>query len=331
MKRFRITAALSLALTPLPVGAFADNPETAPPSVAPVGILPTKAEGDVAVPEEVTKPTLDLVFCIDVSGSMGGYMPVVKATIQSLIRRNMRQYPGHTVRLGLVRYGDGAKRYFVLDLSEDQTRFLENLQGTHSDAVGLEFVGDVIKKSTEQLTWSENSVRKLYVVGNETAFQGPVGVEDATKVAHDKSVTVSAAYCAFPAGSSQGSDRLDVRNWFGSEWSIKRSWIDVARLGGGEFLQIVSQRGNILSDPQPLLAVAWEPDKALQFANYLTGVGALQGAIEQAQTKNLLQSLAGTKKFSLSDVSRTNLGPAEAGVMRYYDQNPQDAAYLLRL
>ncbi|MBC8134284.1 MAG: VWA domain-containing protein [Fibrella sp.] len=332
MKRFRFSAALSLVLTLLPTGAFAADEATLPPTPSTEEALVAK---ETPVVSEESAPVVDLVFCIDVSGSMRGYMPVLKATIVSLIQRTVRQHPGHTVRLGLVRYGDGAKRYFVLDLSENQPRFLQHLQDTASDMGGAEFVGDVVKKSTEELSWSKNAAaRRLYVLGNESALQGPVSLEEAIKSAREKSVTVSAAYCAFPTGRSQGSDQQDVRNWFGSEWKTKSTWIEVARLGGGEFMQIVSQRGNILPGKQPLLAVAWDPAKALRFADYLTGPTAqsretterFQGTIDRLQIQNTLRSL-GVRGATVPVGS----DPLEAGVMRYYDQNPQDATYLIRL
>ncbi len=341
MKRFRITAALSLALTLLPAGVFADEPETAP--------LPATSAEETTVPAEeatateaVTSPVLDLVFCIDVSGSMKGAMPVVKATILSLIKRTAQKYPGSTIRLGLVRYGDGAKRYFILDLGEDQKRFLRNLQDTKSDAVATEFVGDVVKKSVKELTWSENSVRKIYVIGNETALQGPVAVTDATKLAREKSITVSAVYCDFTRGFSQGSDVLDVRNWFGNEWDVKKTWIDTARLGGGEYMQIVSYKGNIVPINDPLLAVAWEPETALRFADYLSGPASLTRAdnelaeanserlierVQQLRMQRDIRSLGVSKPVRF--VSTTNR-PVEAGVVRYYEKNPKDATFLIR-
>lgn len=246
MKLFRFTAALSLALALLPVGTASADDEAKP-------LPPPEITMDTEVPEvaEQVDPVVDLVFCIDISGSMQGYMPVVKAKIVSLIRRTTNQYPGHTIRLGLVRYGDGNKRYFVLDLSEDQSRFLKHLQDTNSDAAATEFVGDVVKKSAEELTWSKNAAaHRLYVVGNESALQGPVSIEDAIKAAKEKSITVSAAYCSFPGGRSQGSNLKDVHTWFGREWDVKQTWVDVARRGGGEYIQIVSQSGSILPGNQ---------------------------------------------------------------------------------
>lgn len=327
MKLFRFTAALSLALALLPVGTASADDEAKPLPLPDITM-----DTEVSKVAEETDPVVDLVFCVDVSGSMQGYMPVVKATILSLIQRTTNKYPGHTVRLGLIRYGDENKRYFVLDLSEDQQRFLKHLQDTKSDAVASEFVGDVIKKSAEELTWSKNAAaHRLYVIGNESALQGPVSIEDAIKAAREKSVTVSAAYCSFPGGRSQGSNLKDVQTWFGREWDVKQTWVDVARRGGGEYMQIVSQGGSILPGSQPLVAVAWEPTMALRFAAYLSGPASqAQMTVEQIQINaDRIRTQRGLQSLGVSKISFPT-DPLEAGVTRYYDLNPKDATYLIR-
>ncbi len=320
MRPSRFTVALSLALTLLPTATFADDAAKLPPTTPPVEV-PTVAEE--VVPDENATPPVDLVFCIDVSGSMQGYMPLIKATIVSLIRRNMQKYPGHPIRLGLVRYGDGAKRYFVQNLSEDQPRFLQQLQDTQSDTVGMEFVGDVVRNSVRDLNWAKNAAaRRIYVIGNETALQGPVSLEEAMTAAHEKSVIVSAAYCSSAMAGSQGDDLLDVGAWFGSEWNVKKSWINVAYLGGGEYMQIVAQKGNVLPTDHPLLAVAWEPGTALRFADYLTA----------AQIKASVDRMRMMRSMGVPGRAMpTGVGAVEPGVMHYYDQNPQSATYLVRL
>jgi hypothetical protein len=157
-------------------------------------------------------------------------MPVIKPTVRSIIQHAVRQNPGRTLRLGLVRYGSGDKQYLVLDLSEDQEKFLNDLQ--FDKFLGAqEYVGDIIKKSVENLKWSKNGVRRLYVLGNESAAQGPVSLEEALSVARKKSVTISTAYCAMSFDRPQASDLLNVKTWFGSEWQIKNTWIELARLG----------------------------------------------------------------------------------------------------
>lgn len=71
---------------------------------------------------------------------------------------------------------------------------------------------------------------------------------------------------------------------------------------------------------------------ALRFADYLTGpasqaqmtVEQIQTAADRMRTQRGLQSL-GVSKISFSTDS------LEAGVTRYYDLNPKDATYLIRL
>jgi hypothetical protein len=123
MKKFGISAALGLAMALLPAGARPDDDEAPVMPPVPTPIEAPTRDDEAAPPAEEDEPTLDLVFCLDVSGSMAEYQPILKPTILSIVRQAVRQNPGRKLRLGLVRYGDADRRYLVLDLNEDQTKF----------------------------------------------------------------------------------------------------------------------------------------------------------------------------------------------------------------
>jgi hypothetical protein len=296
MKRFDTSAVRQPSLALLATGAHADDEE---------------------VSTEEVGPALDLVFCIDVSGSMGSYLPIIKPTILSLIRHAVRRYPGRKLRLGLVRYGDGNRRYLVHDLSEDQPRFLQELR--YDRFLGAEeYVGDVLKKSVEMMKWSENSVRRIYVLGNESAQQGPTSLDAALRAARDKSITISTAYCACSHPRAETSDAMNVRNWFGAEWQVKAKWIELARVGGGDYLQVVSKDGYVLPGTPPLLAVAWDGETVARFADYIQ-VASLK--------ETMLQMRDRRGRSAGMHVGGT---PIEHSVMRYYAMHPEAASYLLR-
>lgn len=349
MNRFRITAAaLSLALTLFPVGAFADEPAAPPPPIPAKEATTTEAFlAPVAViaPEEFSAPVLDLVFCIDISQSMQGYMSAVKATIPTLIRREKARYPGHIVRLGLVRYGDGNKRHFVLDLSEDQNRFLQSLQDTACNAPVPKVGGNVLDESAEEMDWSQHGVRRMYMIGNEGNMSGHrkglVRWQEDIRVARQHKIIISTAFCPIqPFGDPRASDEHNVQSWLSSESVARYPWVEIAHYTGGEFIQIFSHKDGTMLMPQPLLGFVWQPTTALHFPTYLVRGNGLRGLTydEYRNSKYGNRGWSNLPKFGadcalqqeLSFSPREHFLGSEAIVIRYFETHPSKDTYLLR-
>src|SRR5262249_34225333 len=79
-------------------------------------------------------------------------------------------------------------------------------------------------------------MRVIYVVGNETARQGPIDYTKSAKAAQKDDVFVNAIYC----GNSGGQD----------------TWQEMAALGGGKYLEIAGDGGSVL------IATPYEKDLA---------------------------------------------------------------------
>jgi len=241
----------------------------------------TATGGDAAVEETKSAPALDVVFCVDCSGSMGDIMPQVRQAMATLAARARNNFPGRTARFGLVRYGDSTRRFFVQDLNEDTQRFLYVVADTSSDRASEELVGDVIERATRNLSWSKrpDAAHLLYVVGNETAAQGPESYQKAIVAAREQGITVSMLYCPDRDDTTMTSESsvAAARNFVLREWAGKQSWIDAAKQGNGEFLQL------LYSAPSGsnAVAIAWQPDAFLSAVNLLTGPTTL--AWEQAE------------------------------------------------
>jgi hypothetical protein len=121
---------------------------------------------------------------------------------------------------------------------------------------GSEYVGLFIKNAVEGMKWSPapNVTRRVIMVGNETAFQGPIDFRVAAQAAFARGFTVSAIYCPAPFDERQANmaratatTRVSVNgqrpmpNTFGRGMlGVENSWILTAYLGGGEAMKLSS-------------------------------------------------------------------------------------------
>jgi hypothetical protein len=235
-------AALLLFAAPASLRAQTPEPEPAP--------LP---DAEVAAPVE-KRGTVDLVFCIDCSGSMAHAMGRAKQVVAALIEEARTQYPDSEVRVGFIRYGDATRSYRVFDLTSDPKKIRENLGGTQvAREISAEYVGTFLDTATGKISWgtAEDTVKRVFVVGNETAAQGPVDYRAAARHAANQGIQVGIVYCPLvgeerdvaqaraeqfsrAAGRPQATNRAGVA---GIE--VQKTWLTVAYLGGGEAIKLV--------------------------------------------------------------------------------------------
>jgi hypothetical protein len=178
------------------------------------------------------KPAVDVVFCIDCSGSMGGVIETAKQKVWAIVNETARAKPAPTVRIGLIGYGNGEGPFRMFPLTDDLDEVYKNLMTFKDEGWGDEFVGLAIHRATTDMQWSQAKqvLRVMYVVGNETARQGPTDF-DYTKTAPAaiaKEIIVNAIYCG----------DLDYNE-------VSPTWQELARLADGDFMQIAGQGGAI--------------------------------------------------------------------------------------
>jgi hypothetical protein len=83
-----------------------------------------------AVPVQTTeadRPHIDVVFCIDCSGSMGGVIETAKQKVWEIVNQVAKAKPMPELRIGLLGYGNGDKTFRSFDLSSDLDEVYKNL------------------------------------------------------------------------------------------------------------------------------------------------------------------------------------------------------------
>lgn len=117
-------------------------------------------------------PKIDVVFCLDSTGSMGGEIQAAKDKIWSIANKLMKGKPEPEIRFGVVTFRDKGDAYRVkcFDLTADIDAvhgFLKGIQaGGGGD--GPEDVRMALRDSVEKMSWSKDAeaLKMIFLVGD---------------------------------------------------------------------------------------------------------------------------------------------------------------------
>src|SRR5436190_7416820 len=131
-----------------------------------------------AAAREETKPRVDVVFCIDRSGSMEGVIETAKQKVWSIVSEIAKSKPTPILRIGLIGYGTADQDIKFFPLTDDLDKAYESLVTFKVDMGGDEWVGWAVKQATERMEWApeKDALKIIFMVGNETAMQGSEAV-----------------------------------------------------------------------------------------------------------------------------------------------------------
>jgi von Willebrand factor type A domain len=202
--------------------------------VAGIAAVPTPA-APVPDPAKPAPKKIDVVICLDVSGSMNGLIDSAKAKLWDIVNDLAKVQPTPELRVGLYSYGHtgyDAKAGWVRkesDLVYDLDTIYQKLFGLTTNG-GNEYVARVCRDAIEQQKWSEDkdALKIIFVAGNEPANQDKqVALTSVADMAKAKGIAINAIYCKtvqFP-----NSD----------------DWRDFALSAGGKFALIDQNRGTV--------------------------------------------------------------------------------------
>ena len=150
-----------------------------------------------------SRPTVDLVIAMDVSGSMSGLIDSAKQRLWDVVNTFARAQPQPELRVAIVSFGApgyGIETGYVR-VDQPLTNDLDSVNETlfaFSTNGGDEFVARAIATSIDQLDWSQapDAMRVMFVAGNESAEQDPlIALEDVLARAAEREIIVNAIYC----------------------------------------------------------------------------------------------------------------------------------------
>jgi len=185
----------------------------------------------------VRERPVDVVICLDTSGSMTGLIDSARAKLWEIVNEVARSRPAPRLRVGLLTYGTPCGSTAGQGWIKWQSALTTDLDSVYSRLMALstsggdEYVGWVLQEAVTKMDWScePNAVRMIFVAGNESADQAvqQFNFRNVASSARFRGITVNAIYAGH---RDQG---------------IRELWDQVAEFGGGTYGAIDMNRGTI--------------------------------------------------------------------------------------
>lgn len=185
-------------------------------------------------PSSNSTTKIQVALLLDTSNSMDGLINQAKSRLWTIVNTlSTLKYKGKDIPLeiALYEYGNSGlsenSGYIrkVTDFTSDLDLISEYLFSLRTNG-GYEYCGKVIKQSINELKWSNHpeTMKLIYIAGNEEFNQGNVNYKDAIKEALGKKVYVNTIYC----GDKNAG--------------IKELWKSGADIGNGKYFNINTNR-----------------------------------------------------------------------------------------
>ncbi len=235
---------------------------------------PCATGGDPIATTTCERRPIDLVICLDTSGSMEALIDSARARLWDIVTSLSHARPTPDLRVGLLTYGSPsrstASRGWVvrqIDLTSDLDTVYGKMMSFGTDG-GDEFVGWVLHDAVDSINWSRDprALKLLFVAGNESADQARdvFDFRREVAIARTRGIIVNSIY----AGDRSAG--------------IAERWEEVAICGGGHYSAIDMRCGTIqIETPQDKLLIELNMKLNATYVPY--GDAGRAGAANQAE------------------------------------------------
>jgi Mg-chelatase subunit ChlD len=258
------------------------------------------------------KPTIELVFVIDTTGSMGGLIEGAKQKVWSIVNEVMMSPSKPEVRMGLVAYRDHGDAYVTQVTSI--TRDLDNVYNTlmaykaEGGGDGPEDVRQALADGVHKVGWSPRSpniAQILFLVGDAPPHDD-YGNEPDTVASASEAVKAGILVNTIQCGSMQGTDV---------------AWKRICRAGEGQYFAI-AQDGGVVAIATPFDAELARLGTRVGRTYMAFGGGMMGGMMGGAAFR---KSRVEAQRKIEGTVARSAPAPAQAD--RAYNKAINAAAY----
>jgi len=245
--------------------------------------LPLGALPPATPPKAPICPQVEVVFCVDTTGSMGGLISSAKAKVWSIINGIAGALNGPRLRVGLVAYRDRGDEYItqIFDLTDNLEAVQGRLSTFQANGGGdtPESVNQALADAVGKVSWSRDHVyRVVFLVGDAPPhmdYGDDVKYPLTCKTARGQGIVINAIQC-------------------GNQADTRDAWKTIASLGGGGFAAIPQSGGaRLISTPYDGWLAEFS-SKLLATAVY-TGPAEKREQTRQEQQRALAQSTQALK------------------------------------
>jgi len=192
-----------------------------------------QAEADK--PATKSAPKVEVVFCLDTTGSMKGLLDRAKEKIWAISNQIASGKPSPDLKIGLVAYRDRGDDFTtkVFEMTDDLDAIHGHLQGFKAAGGGdiPESVNEALDVAVNKIKWSkdDDTLRLLFLVGDAPAhmdYKDDVKYPETCKRACEKGIIINTIQC-------------------GDDTECTKHWQDIARKSEGSYVKINKDGGVI--------------------------------------------------------------------------------------
>jgi len=239
--------------------------------IALAGLLLTAASLCARADEPAPKPSrpeVEVVFCLDTTGSMGGLIDAAKKKIWSISNQISSGNPTPHVKIGLVAFRDRGDDYItkVFDLTDDLDAVYGNLMKFQAAGGGdtPESVNQALHESVTKIKWSDHkkTLKLIFLVGDAPPhmdYKDDVKYPETCKLAVTKDIIINTVQC-------------------GRDADCTKYWKDICRLAEGSYVQIDQHGGPIVTVATPFDKELGEINRELTKSTLVYGAPTAQAA-----------------------------------------------------
>jgi Mg-chelatase subunit ChlD len=181
------------------------------------------------------KPQVEVVFCLDTTGSMGGLIEGAKQKIWTISNQIVAGRPTPNLKVGLLAYRDKGDAYVtkMTDLTDDLDAIYSTMKGFKAEGGGdtPESVNQALHESVVKFKWSDDkdTLRIIFLVGDAPPhmdYKDDVKFPETCKIAVEKGIIINTVQC-------------------GNDAECAKYWKDISSQAGGAYVQIAQDGAQV--------------------------------------------------------------------------------------
>src|SRR6478672_6965914 len=176
-----------------------------------------------AAPKEIKdrKPNVEVVFCLDTTGSMGGLIEGAKQKIWSISNQIVAGKPTPNLKVGLLAYRDRGDVYItkLTELTDDLDRIYANIKEYKAEGGGdtPESVNQALNEAVIKFKWSDDkeTLKIIFLVGDAPPhmdYKDDVKYPETCKKAVEKGILINTIQCGVDAECTKAWKDIAVKS-----------------------------------------------------------------------------------------------------------------------